>query len=141
MKHAPSFIFLALLSGCSVRTFAPTAGALVGGGLGSLAGPIGGGVGAAGGAALGQVAKGEGDVVEAKKELKALTQGDVGKLIAMQAEKNKSGFDTVVDGIYRVLWLLGIGMALWFVIPWVWAKHHVKKTVEKHINGNSNEKT
>jgi hypothetical protein len=135
MRYALMVMFF-LTSGCSIRTFAPTAGALVGGGIGSLAGPIGGGLGAAGGAALGQVVKGEGDVIEAKAELKALTQGDVGKLIAMQASKDKSGFDSVIDGIYRVLWLLGVGMILWFIIPWVWARSHVKKTVEKHINGN-----
>ena len=126
-----------LTSGCSLRTFAPTGLATVGAGIGSLAGPGGAAIGGGGGAALGQIIKGEGDVVEAKAELKALTQGDVGKLIAMQASKDKSGFDSVIDGIYRVLWLLGVGMILWFIIPWVWAKSHVKKTVEKHINGKA----
>ena len=141
MKHTSSFVLIALLSGCNMRTLAPTGLAIVGGGAGSVMGPMGGALGAGGGAALGQIIKGEGDVRQAKEELKAMTQGDVGKLIKMQAEKDKSGFDSVVDGIYRVLWLGGVCMALWFVIPWVWARKHVKKTVEKHINGHGQSKT
>ena len=65
-----------------------------------------------------------------------MTTGDVEKLIELQAGKSKSGFDAVIDGIYRVLWLLGVGMALWFVLPWIWAKSHVKKAVAKELNGN-----
>ena len=136
---ALSYAFL-FLTGCW-KTVAPTGLAVVGGGIGSIAGPVGGAIGAGGGAALGQIIKSEGEVDEVKEQVKALTSGDVGKLIELQASKQSSTFDKVVAGIYRVLWLLGISMTLWFIVPWVWAKHHVKKTVQKHINDNGQTKS
>ena len=90
---------------------------------------------------MGQIITSEGEVDEVKEQVKALTSGDVGKLIELQASKQSSTFDSIVDGIYRVLWLLGISMALWFILPWVWAKHHVKKTVQKHISDNGQTKS
>lgn len=140
MKICVMSCALLFLTGCW-RTIAPTGLAVVGGGIGSMAGPVGGAIGAGGGAAVGQIIKSEGEVDEVKEQVKALTSGDVGKLIELQASKQSSTFDSIVDGIYRVLWLLGISMALWFILPWVWAKHHVKKTVENHIKGNGNGKT
>lgn len=141
MKYCYIPLLVFAVSSCSLRTLAPTGLAIVGGGAGSVMGPMGGALGAGGGAALGQIIKGEGDVREAKEEtkevLKAISEGDVQKLIEIQAGEQKGIFDKIVDGIYRVLWLGGVCMVLWFVLPWIWARKHVKKAVEKHINGGT----
>jgi len=96
--------------------------------VGSFGGPG----GAVGGAAIGTAMMEQGAHAEIEAKVDALTSGDVAALIA----QDRSGFDAVIDGIYRVLWLLGIGMALWFIIPWIWAKSHVKKAVAKQLNGH-----
>jgi len=125
-----------LASGCA--SLYPIGGAIVGGAGGAAVGGIpGAALGAGCGSAAGSILAGDKELKQAKEELAALSSGDVAKMIELQAGKEQSGFDAVVDGIYRVLWLLGIGMILWFVLPWIWAKKHVKKAVEKHINGNS----
>lgn len=134
------FILPFFMVGCSLKTVAPTGLALVGGGVGSLGGPWGSALGAGGGAALGQIIKGEEEVAKAKEEaqevIKALSEGDVEKMIELRAGEQEGIFDKVVDGIYRLLYLGGLCMVLWFVIPWIWAKKHVKKTVEKHLKGS-----
>ena len=125
------------LTSCSLRTFYPTVGAVIGGAAGSPLGPPGAAVGAGAGAAIGQIAKGEGDLLEAKEEtaevIKAISEGDVKKMIEIQAGQQKGTFDKVIDGIYRILWLLGIACALWFILPIIWARWHVRKTVIKHV--------
>ena len=131
-------LVLPVLSSCSMRTFYPTIGAVVGGAGGGLSGgPLGAAAGAGTGAAIGQIAKGEGDVQAAKEEtkevIKAISEGDVKRMIEIQAGEQKGTFDKVIDGIYKVLWLLGIGAALWFILPIIWAKSHVKKAVAKHV--------
>jgi len=112
-------------------------GAVVGGAAGSPLGIAGAAVGSGAGAAIGQIAKGEGDVREAKEEtkevIKAISEGDVKKMIELRAGEQKGTFDKVIDGIYRILWLLGIACAGWFVLPIVWARWHVKKQVKKHV--------
>lgn len=123
MKHA-LIIMLSLTSSCSFRAVYPAIGA----GVGSFGGPG----GAVGGAAIGTAMMEQGAHAEIEAKVDALTSGDVAALIA----QDRSGFDAVIDGIYRVLWLLGIGMALWFIIPWIWAKSHVKKAVAKQLNGH-----
>ena len=70
---------------------------------------------------------------KAQEVIKALSEGDVEKMIELRAGEQEGIFDKVVDGIYRLLYLGGLCMALWFVLPWVWAKKHVKQTVEKHL--------
>jgi len=129
-------MLLLFMTGC-LKTMAPTGLAVVGGGLGSIGGPWGSALGAGGGAALGQVIKGEAEVIKAQEKaqevIKALSEGDVEKMIELRAGEQEGIFDKVVDGIYRLLYLGGLCMALWFVLPWVWAKKHVKQTVEKHL--------
>jgi len=123
MKHALIIMFF-LTSSCSFRAVYPAIGA----GVGSFGGPG----GAVGGAAIGTAMMETGAHAEIEAKVDALTSGDVAALIA----QDRSGFDAVIDGIYRILWLLGIGMALWFIIPWIWAKSHVKKAVAKQLNGH-----
>ena len=133
MKYALIVIFI-LTSGCA--SLYPVGGAIIGGGAGSLAGPAGAALGAGAGALTGQVIAKDREADDLKDQIKAITQGDVQKLIEIQAKEHRGTFDKIVDGIYRMLWLGGVCMLLWFVIPWIWAKGHVKKAVEKHINGN-----
>ena len=137
MKYALMVIII-MTSGCA--SFYPIGGAILGGGAGSLAGPAGAAVGAGAGAAAGQILAQDREAADLKEQIKAITQGDVQKLIELQAGKSKGAFDKVIDGIYQVLWLLGIAAAMWFVLPIVWARWHVKKTIRKQVeelNGNS----
>ena len=127
MRYA-LIIMLFLTSSCSFRAVYPAIGA----GVGSFGGPG----GAVGGAAIGTAMMEQGAHAEIEAKVDALTSGDVAALIA----QDRSGFDAVIDGIYRVLWLLGIGMGLWFVLPWIWAKSHVKKAVAKQLNGHGGTK-
>lgn len=137
---------LALMAtSCSMRMFYPTLGAVAGGTGGAIMGGIpGAAIGSGAGAAVGQIAKGEGDVQAAKEEtqevIKAVSEGDVKRLLEIQAKQEKGAFDNVIDGIYTTLWILGIAAAVWFVLPVVWAKWHVSKTVKKHVE-NINGKT
>ena len=135
-------VILLTLTGC-LKTIAPTGLAVVGGGVGSVGGPVGSAIGAGCGAAVGQLIKADDEVVKAKEETKeviqAISEGDVQKMIELQAGEQKGTFDKIVDGIYRLLYLGAVIMALWFIIPWIWAKKHVKKAVEKVINGQGKE--
>jgi len=125
-----------LFTGCA--SLYPIGGAIVGGASGAAIGGIpGAALGAGCGSAAGSILAGDKELKQAKEELAALSSGDVARMIELQAGKEQSGFDAVVDGIYRVLWLLGVGMAIWFILPWIWAKWHVKKAVEKHVNGGT----
>ena len=51
----------------------------------------------------------------------------------MKMKEQKGTFDKIIDGIYRIIWLMGVATALWFVLPVIWAKWHVNKTVKKHV--------
>lgn len=134
MKYLCVVFFLISMTSCT--SLYPIGGAVIGGAGGSFLGPAGAAVGSGAGAAAGQILAKESDLKEAKETIKALSEGDVQKMIELQAGQQKGTFDKVVDGIYRLLYLGGICMILWFVIPWIWARKHVKKTVEKHLNGN-----
>ena len=127
MKHALIIMFF-LASSCSFRAIYPAVGA----GVGSFGGPV----GAVGGAAIGTAMMEQGAHAEIEAKVNALTEGDIGPLIAAAAAKERNGFDAVIDGIYRLLWLGGIIMAAWFVLPWIWARWHVEKTIKKHVNGH-----
>ena len=134
-----AIVGIILLSGCSLKTFYPLGGAVVGGGVGAIGGPLTGAAGAGLGYSAGELAKGNEDLEEAKDTIKALSTGDVQALVDKELDKQKSSFDGIVDGIYRILWYLGIACALWFVLPMIWAKWHVDKTVKKHIDGKNKE--
>jgi hypothetical protein len=131
MRHFVMVLSL-LLSGCA--SMAPIGGAILGGGVGSFGGPVGGAAGAGLGAAAGSIWAGDRELKQTKEELKALTSGDVAKMIELQAGKEQSGFDAVVDGIYRVLWLLGIFGLLWVFVPIIYTRFLHKKI---KANGNS----
>ncbi len=124
-------LVLSMLFSCSVKTLYPGLGATAGATAGSLAGPAGAGGGALLGWSLGETMKSEKKVEEAVAQVEALSKGDVSALLDQQ----KSTFDTVVEGIYHTILLCCIGAALWFLVPFLWTKYHVRKTVEK-LNGS-----
>jgi len=127
-----------LLSGCA--TLYPVGGAILGGGAGSLAGPFGAAMGAGCGAAAGSMLAGDKELKQTKEELKALTSGDVAKMIELQAGKEQSGFDAVIDGVYRVLWLLGIFGLLWVFVPIIYTRFLHKK-IKANGNGTNTKAT
>tara|TARA_Y100000593_G_C4303956_1_gene334807 strand:+ start:1299 stop:1742 length:444 start_codon:yes stop_codon:yes gene_type:complete len=143
MKYLLLILLTLTMTGCW-KTVAPTGLAAVGAGVGSLGGPAGAFVGGGAGAAVGQLIKADDEVVKAKEETKeviqAISEGDVKRMIELQAGQQKGTFDKIVDGIYRLLYLGAVLMLLWFVLPWLWAKKHVKKAVEGAINGNGETK-
>ena len=106
-----------LLTSCSFRQFYPTAGALVGGSVGSLAGPVGGGLGAGGGALLGEVARGNEEIQEAKDTIQAISHGDVSALVEAGLSEHKTGFDAFTQSIKKILLGSAIILILYMAIP------------------------
>ncbi len=83
---------------------------------------------------LGEAVKSEDKVEEVVATLatvEALSKGDVSKLLAEQG----STFDKIIDGIYDTIVICCIVAALWFIVPLLWTKYHVRKTVENHLTG------
>lgn len=127
-------LFVCLLfSSCSLRNFYPTGGAIIGGGLGSLAGPAGGALGAGGGALLGEVARGNESMVEAQETISALTHGDVSALVAKGMEQHQSGFEKFTSTIKNILIVAGILLALYLMIPIFIAKKCSKEEAVKNM--------
>jgi hypothetical protein len=112
------------------------AGAVIGGAGGSLGGPVGAGAGAGLGYAAGEVIKAsdeEADSVATNiKTIKALSEGDISKLVELQLEQESNGWmDKVLDEIYGLLKLSAIGFALYLLIPILYTKYLHKKN-ERH---------
>ena len=136
------------LTSCSFRAAYPAIGSGVGAGVGSLGGPGGAVGGAIVGGSVGTAIMERGAHEEMEEKLckvkdtvEALSKGDVEKLIKLRAEEDQSGFDKVIEGIYHLLILAGIGMALWLIVPVIyrlWSKKLHKK-IEKKLNGNNDE--
>ena len=84
---------------------------------------------------LGQLAKGEEDIAEAKEETKEvielLTTGDVDALVRKRLEEAKSGgfFDSIVSGVYNVLKVATIVVGLWILIP-IWYTRMLHKKLD-----------
>ena len=115
-----------------MKTFAPTALGAVGGGVGALAGPGTAVAGAGLGAAAGQIIK-ESDKVERQAEkIKALTEGDVSKLVELKLKEERGWFEKTIDGVYDILMIAALGMALYAVFTF-W---HGRKLAQK-INTNA----
>jgi hypothetical protein len=118
----------------------PIGGAVIGGGIGSIGGPGGAALGAGAGAAVGEILEGDGElkdvkeeVVEAREVIQALSSGDVDKLVQKKLEEQKDAgfFDSILDGIYNILFIAAIIITLWIAIP-MWYTHYVvKKKIKK----------
>lgn len=126
-------LILLLLSSCSVKEWYPTMGAVVGGGVGSLGGPTGSALGAGGGALIGEVAKGNKEIKEARETISALTQGDVETLIEKGMEKHASGFESFTTTIKRILIFASIGLLCYLAIPIFVARRCSKSEVQKGL--------
>ena len=96
-------LVIASLTGCSMKQWYPTMGAVVGGGAGALGGPGTAAVGAGGGALVGEVLQGNKEVEEAQETIDALTHGDVSALVAKGMEKHASGFEEFTSYVKRIL--------------------------------------
>ena len=118
------FLFsgLFLFTSCSMKQFYPTAGAIVGGGVGSIAGPAAGAVGAGGGALLGEVARGNAEIQETKEKLEALTHGDVSALVEAGLSEHKSGFESFTASIKKILVVAAAILMIYLAIPILVAK-------------------
>jgi hypothetical protein len=126
-------LVLVLLGGCSKASFYPLAGSVGGATIGSLGGPG----AAAGGAALGW-GVGEGaKLMEENKGLaskvKALSEGDVQKLVQQQLneEMDNGFFDSMLDEIYGFLKLCLVGVILWNVVPLIYTRYVHNKAQNK----------
>lgn len=106
---------IAVLTSCSLKTFAPTALGAVGGGVGAIGGPGPAFAGAGLGAAAGQIIK-ESDKVERQAEkLKALSEGDVSKLVELKLKEERGWFEKTINGVYDILMVSALGMVLYMV--------------------------
>lgn len=126
MKALP-IVFLCLLApACSVKKFYPLGGAVAGGAAGAIGGPVSAGLGAGAGWTIGELAKGDEELESAKQTIQALTTGDVNTLVKQRLEEAKGNgfFDSILDGIYDLLLITSVGVALWIIIP-MWYTHYV----------------
>ena len=134
------------ITSCSMKQFYPTAGALVGGATGSLAGPIGAGLGGAGGALVGEVARGNEEIEEAKETITALSHGDVEALVAKGMSRQNGLFESFTSGIKKLLVIVGVILVAYLFIPVFVARKCSKQEAKKltqapfPIRPSSNEK-
>lgn len=106
---------------------APTILGAAGGGVGSLAGPGGAFAGAGLGAATGQILKGEEEVVRQAEEIKALSEGDISKLVELQLEQERGWFKGLIDGIYDLLMLSAVGLVVIYIAQFIYHRQFTKK--------------
>ena len=130
MKICLPFLLL-LLGGCSMRSLYPTIGGGIGAGIGSIGGVGGAIVGGTSGAAVGSILKGDDDVKKMASTVKAISEGDVQGLIKQGLLEQRSLFDQIIDGIYDLLLLCGVGVGLWILLPIFYSRYLHKKTDAK----------
>ena len=126
-------LILVSLTSCSLKNWYPTMGAVVGGGVGSLGGPTGSALGAGGGALIGEVAKGNKEIKEARETISALTHGDVETLIEKGMEQHASGFESFTTTIKRILIFAFVGLLCYLAIPIFVARRCSKSEVKKGL--------
>jgi len=120
-------------SSCSMKTFAPTALGATGGAVGSLAGPGGAFAGAGIGAAAGQIIK-ESDKVESQAAtLKALSEGDVAKLVELKLKEERGWFEKTINGVYDILMIVALAMVLYMVFNF-WHGRKLVRNLKKNTN-------
>ena len=127
------FIFLLFVSGCSMKQWYPTMGAVVGGGAGSLGGPAGSALGAGGGALIGEVVKGNAEIEEARETISALSHGDVQKLVEKGMEQHASGFESFTTTIKRILIGAFVILLCYLAIPIFVARKCSRSEAQKHL--------
>ena len=126
MKHLIMVVPL-LFASCSMRTFYPTLGGVVGGAAGALGGPVTAAAGAGAGVLVGELAKGNEDLKEAKDTISAISRGDVEALVNQAAGKNKGFVEEAIDAVMDTVKLICIGLILWNVVPILYTRFVHKK--------------
>ena len=130
-------LVIVVLTGCSMKQWYPTMGAVVGGGAGALGGPGIAAVGAGSGALVGEVLKGNKEVAEAKETIDALTHGDVSALVQQGMAKHASGFDEFTSYIKKILIVAACILGCYLCIPIFVARKTAetcsKTAAEKHM--------
>ena len=112
------YLFLTLLfCGCSLRSTYPTLGGVAGGAVGSLGGPVGGGVGAGVGVLAGELAKGQGELAEAREQIELLSQGDIEGIIQSKLDHHATGFESFTSNVKRWLLWAAVGLGAYLAIP------------------------
>ena len=114
---AALLLVIVILTGCSMKQWYPTMGAVVGGGAGALGGPGTAAVGAGSGALVGEVLQGNKEVEEAKETIDALTHGDVSALVQQGMAKHASGFDEFTSYIKKILIIAACLLGAYLTIP------------------------
>jgi hypothetical protein len=114
-----------------MRSLYPTIGGGLGAGVGSIGGVGGAIAGGMSGAAVGSILKGDDDVKKMASTVKAISEGDVQGLIEQGLLEQRSLFDQIIDGIYDLLLLCGVGVGLWILVPIIYSRHLHKKTDAK----------
>lgn len=130
---ALDLILLFLVTSCSLREFYPTAGAIIGGGVGSLGGPGVAAVSAGGGALVGEKLKGNDELEEAQETITLLTHGDVEGLIKNKMGEQNSVIDGFINTVKRILMIAAGLLACYLLIPIFVAKRCAKEEAEKSI--------
>ena len=124
--------FLCILTSCSIRQFYPTGGAVIGGSVGALTGnPVIAGLTAGSGAMLGEMAKGNAELEEAKETITALSHGDVEALVAKGVIKQNGLFQSFTDGIKKLLIIVGVLLICYLFIPVFVAKKCSQQEVKR----------
>ena len=131
MKHLVMTALLLLTPSCSMRTFYPTVGGVVGGAAGALGGPVTAAAGAGVGVLAGELAKGNEDLKQAKATIKAISKGDVEALVAAGMGKQKGFMDEALDTLYGFMKICLILLILWQLVPLAYARF-----IHKKQNGN-----
>ena len=130
-------LVIVILTGCSMKQWYPTLGAIAGGGAGALGGPGIAAVGAGGSALVGEVLQGNKEVEEAKETIDALTHGDVSALVAKGMEKHKTGFEEFTSYVKKILMVAACILAAYLSIPIFIARKTAetcsKSAAEKHL--------
>jgi hypothetical protein len=113
----PYLILTLLLCGCSLRSTYPALGGVAGGAVGSLGGPVGGGVGAGVGVLAGELAKGQGELAEAREQIELLSQGDIEGIIQSKLDHHATGFESFTSNVKRWLMWAAVGLGAYLAIP------------------------
>ena len=126
---------LLLSSSCSIKQFYPLGGSVLGGGVGALGGPGTAAAGAGVGYTVGELAKGNEELQEAQKTIRALTTGDVETLVEQRMEdaKNNGFFSDILDGFYDILILSCLGIALFNIVPIIYTRYVHKRQNDERI--------
>jgi hypothetical protein len=106
---------------------------MIGGGLGSIAGPAGAVVGSGGGALLGEVARGNAEIKEAQQTITALSQGDVEALVSKGLTGTQASFEGFASKIQRILLIVGICLIIYLAIPVFVAKRCAETEAKKTL--------